>query len=162
MKLIKNLVHTWRARVAVILKWLRRYSNFMVMQHRLQSMAGAAAHLDRHCRHGKEHTIRLLIRALRPFEGSDFIDDGLDRRVLSLIVGCGYSDHSCDNERPCLLGAGQLPQEARRRIIRIINSLIASIPQIIVEIRDNVSQTPHPVDIYGLILVLRCKSIINY
>lgn len=74
----KNLVRIWRVRVAAILKWLRRHSNFMVMQHQLQSMAGAVTHLDRHCRYRKELTFRFLIRALRTFEGSYLQDHGMD------------------------------------------------------------------------------------
>lgn len=74
----RNLVRIWRVRVAAILKWSRRHSNFMVMQHQLQSMAGAVAHLDRHCRYRKEFTLCILIRALRAFEGSYLQDHGMD------------------------------------------------------------------------------------
>lgn len=74
----RNLVRIWRVRVAAILKWSRRHSNFMVMQHQLQSMAGAVAHLDRHCRYRKELTLCILIRALRTFEGSYLQDHGMD------------------------------------------------------------------------------------
>lgn len=126
----------------------------MVMQHQLQSMAGTVTHLDRDCRYRKEFTLRILIRALRAFERSYYQDHGMDRRLRSLIVSCGYSNHSSDNERSRLLGPGQLSEEARGLISRIRNGLIASIPKIIAKIRDYVSQTP-----IMLIFMVLCRSL---
>lgn len=91
----------------------------MVMQHQLQSMAGTVSHLDCNSRYRKELTLRILIRALRPFERSYLQDHGMDRRLRGLIVGCGYSNHSSHNERSRFLGPGQLSEEARGRISRI-------------------------------------------
>lgn len=105
-KEIRNLVSTWRVRVAAILKLQKRYSTIVIMQHRLQSMVGPAAHLDCHCRYRKELTFCILICTLRSFKGAFFFSNGLDRRLRSLIIGCGYSNHSSHHERSCLLGSG--------------------------------------------------------